>query len=521
MKTFLQKHAASVIGVLSGFDRLVFRGTLRNMAFAAGLSRYLSLNHVLLKNAGAHFEAVSEEVKAAAVRPAERQGRPVIYLPSAQTRKENLAREVAARDRITTGLICVLRTVELCSSFEVYRNRATHRLELRAAPRKCLHYYHYWLHPQWGLMHVRLQTWFPFTLQVCLNGREWLARTLDRKGLGYRKRENCFLEIAQPARAQRAAEAQVTANWPKLLDGLARQANPAWPKVFGAFRTGYYWSAYQTEWATDVLFKTPAALAAVYPRLLRHGLTTFHSPDVLRFLGRAIPTTGRVHGRYKGEVLSDLKTRIEGTRIKHRAGKNSVKMYDKQGQVLRVETTINDPKAFKVYRAAEGGAADRPAWRRMRRGVADLSRRAAVSQAGNERYLEALAAVDDEQPLEACLAGLCRSVVWAGRRARALSPFGADGALLDFLGRGEHAVNGFRNRDVQAGLYAHTPGTPAETRRRSSAVTRRLRLLRAHGLIKKVPHTQRYQLTKKGRTVIMALSAAKQAGVKKLTELAA
>jgi hypothetical protein len=370
-------------------------------------------------------------------------------------------------------------------------------------------------------MHVRLQTWFPFTLQVCLNGREWLARTLDRKGLGYRKRENCFVDLEAPARAQRAADAQVTANWPKLLDGLARQANPAWPKAFGAFRTAYYWSAYQTEWATDVLFKTPAALAAVYPRLLRHGLTTFHSPAVLRFLGQAVPATGRVHGRYKEEVLSDQKTRIEGTRIKHRAGKNSVKLYDKQGQVLRVETTINDPKVFKVYRAAEGGPSDQKAWRRMRRGVADLSRRAAVSQAGNERYLEALAVVDHEQPLEACLTGLCRPVVWAGRRARALSPFGADGALLSLLGRGEYAVNGFRNRDLQAGLYAQAPGSPAETRRRSSAVTRRLRLLRAHGLIKKVPHTQRYQLTEKGRIAIVALSAAKQAGVKKLTELAA
>jgi hypothetical protein len=521
MRSFLQKHAASVIGILSGFDRLVFRGTMRNMAFAEGLMRYLSLNHILLKDAGAHFEEVSGRVKAASVRLAEEQRRPVQYLPSAQTRKELVAREIAQRDGVSEGLVCVLSTVEVCWSFEVHRHREARRLELRACPRKCLHYYHYWMHPQLGLMHARLQTWFPFTMQVCMNGREWLARTLDREGLGYRKSDNCFRWLADAERAQCLATAQLRTDWPGLLDGLARQINPLCPGVFGRFETAYYWSAHQTEWATDVMFKTPEALAALYPRLIRHGMNTFHSADVMRFLGQHVSATGTIHGRFKGEVVSDLKTRPEGLRLKHRVGRNSVKLYDKQGSVLRIETTINDPRALTVYRPAEGGPPEQLRWRPMRRGVADVQRRAAVSQACNERYLEALAQADDTQLLQTLLAPVCQPVRRGHRRARALQPFGMDGALLDVLGRGEFALNGFRNRDLQTHLYTDRASSAVEQRRRSARVTRTLRLLRLHGLIRKVPKTHRYQLTALGRTVIVALGAAKHASVSRLSTLAA
>jgi hypothetical protein len=491
------------------------------MAFAEGLLRYLSLNHILLKDAGAHFEEISGRVKAASVRRAEKERRPIQYLASPQTRKELVAREIAQRDGIREGLICVLSTVEVCQSFTVYRNSETRRLELRACPRKCLHYYHYGLHPRLGLMHARLQTWFPFTLQVCLNGREWLARTLTRHGLGYQQSDNCFRWLEDVERTQRLADLQLRTNWPRLLDGLARQVNPLCPDIFGAFETAYYWSAHQTEWATDVMFKTPEALAALYPRLVRHALTTFHSTDVMRFLGRRPTVQGQVNGHFQGEVVSDLRKRPEGLRVKHRVGLNSVKVYDKEGSVLRVETTIQDPRAFQVYRPAEGGREDRLAWRQMRRGVADFQRRAHVSQGCNERCLEALAQVDATQSLYELLEPLGRRVQQEGRRHRALQPFGADADLLEALGRGEFALHGFRNRDLQGCLHAHPATSPVERNRRTAQLTRKLRLLRAHALIRKVPKTHRYQLTARGRTVVVALSAARQASVLKLTTLAA
>ena len=113
----------------------------------------------------------------------------------------------------------------------------------------------------------------------------------------------------------------------------------------------YYWTSEQTEWATDVVFRDAAALAELYPLLTRHGIETFQSPDVMRFLGHKMPAHGGLHGRFAGEIVSDLKQRPEGVRIKHRAGRNALKMYDKFGSVLRVETTLNDPQGLKVLRS--------------------------------------------------------------------------------------------------------------------------------------------------------------------------
>ena len=351
-------------------------------------------------------------------------------------------------------------------------------------------------------MHARIQTWLPFGIQICINGREWLARMLDQAGLRYRRRENCFVGLGDVERAQRLMDRQLELAWPAALDRIARAINPAHGRMFEGFLADYYWSVYQSEWATDVMFRNSSALAAIYPALVQHGIQSFSSPDVMRFLG------GKVHGAFQGEIVSDFKNRPEGVRIKHRVGHNSVKLYDKQGSVLRVETTINDPHGFKVFRPIEGRPQNQLAWRLMRKGIADLHRRTRVSQASNERYLDALASVDTSTPVGELVAELCRPAQWRDKRVRALRPWAQDDMrLFRAVTRGEFNVNGFRNRDLQALLYDHPVESPEEQRRRSSKVTRLLRMLRAHGLIKKVAHTHRYILTAKGRQILPAILA--------------
>src|SRR5205823_3435751 len=121
--------------------------------------------------------------------------------------------------------------------------------------------------------------------------------------------------------------------------------------------------------------------------------------DVLRYLGKKLTAQGGIRGDFRGEVTTDLKGRAEGMRLKHRLGRNWVKMYDKQGSVLRIETVINDAHDLKVYRPKEGDEQGQKAWRRMRKGVADLFRRAEVSQKANERYADSLAQVAQTKPL--------------------------------------------------------------------------------------------------------------------------
>jgi hypothetical protein len=526
MKEFIAKHQAQILGVVSGFDRLVFRGTLRGLAYAEGMRRYLNAQHVLLKDFGPHVEEVSGRLKAASLAEARVLGRAVVHLFSSKTDKEQTARRIMADEGIGDGLVCVLTCVEPCQSFEIRRDREAQQLVLQTRRRQCLFLYHYWVHPVFGFMHARIQTWFPFSIQVCLNGREWLARQLDAAGVQYRRHGNCFPWIADWAQAQRLLDRQVQAHWPRLLNGLACHLNPRHATLFAAYPVSYYWSTYQSEWATDLVFRDAAALRRLYPRLLHHAVTTFGSTDVMRFLGRRLPLSGAMPHRFAGEVVSDLRERAEGIRIKHGVNRNSVKLYDKAytavGNVLRAETTINNVADLRVYRPVEGDPDGPLAWRVMRRGIADLHRRAEISKKSTGRYLDALASVDEDATLDDLLRRVGQPTAWHGRRVRALRPWAAeDSALLAAVSRGEFTLNGFRNRDLQGIFFSRPAATPAEARRRSAWVSRQLRLLRAHGLIRKLTGTHRYQVTASGRTVITAVLTALRATVRQLTHIAA
>jgi hypothetical protein len=516
MLSFLQRFGPYIHGVLSGFDRVRFRGTQRLLANLRGLACYLTMHHILLKDFKSFALQATERIKQAVTAQATALGRPVVYVNGTHLRKEHIALQLAQRHHVREGLIGILSAVEPCRSFTVGPNRATKKLELRCQPTKCLHYYHYWLDPELGLCHVRLQTWLPFTAFVCVNGREILARQLDHAGIGYVQRDNCMAAVADVAGAQELLSAQVQWDWSARLQGLLAASHPTWASWPGMDRP-YYWSAEEVEWATDVMFRSRAALARWMPRFVQHGLTVLHSADVLRFLGRPVPAHGGVHGNFRGEVETSYRERAEGVRVRHQVNHNILKMYDKQGTVLRIEAVTNDTRDLKVYRAKEGDSDGPRQWRPLRKGVADLPRRAEVSQKSTERYLESLATVEAPQPLATLTDRVSRRVAWHGRSLRALQLLSAaDGALLQAVGRGEFLLNGFRNRDIRELLYPQAEAEAAARKRCSAAVTRRLRLLRAHGVIHKVAKTKRYQVSDFGRTLLTALSAARAADVAKL-----
>ena len=526
MTEFTSKYAASIAGTLSGFDRLVFRGSLRRIAYPFGMSGYLWANRIPLKDFGAHVNDVSGRVKDASLRCVQEAGRTVRYLQSSRGDKEAIARSIARERKISEGPVCALTCVEPCWGFGIHRNRETRKLELVQRSRKCLYVYQYWQHPVLGWMNARVETWFPFSIQICLNGREWLARQMDRAGMRYQQRDNCFPWVADWEQAQQLMNTQLQANWPELLDGIARLLNPIHEEIFGRFPISYYWSTHQSEWATDVVFRRPEDLRRLYPLFVHHAMTAFSSPDVLRFLGKPLTAAGEVPGHVTAEVTSDLKRRPEGVRIKHRYNGNSCKLYDKAytsaGSVLRAEMTMQDPADFKVYRRPEGNPDSPPAWLRMRKGIADLHRRAEVSQKVNDRYLDAFASVDDSTRLRELVGLIEKPVTWNGKRMRALHPFEEpDRRLLEVISRGEFAINGLRNRDLQPLLYSTLASSPEERRRRSSAISRKLRLLRAHHVIRKVPGSHRYHVTPAGRRIATAVIAASNATVNLLIPKAA
>ena len=495
--------------------------TLRPLYQPGLMQRYLIRAGVLLKDFAAYASGWTERVRQAAHQLAQQHQRPLLYLHTSAQRKELLARDQARRDGLTAGLIGIWSVIEPCLTYFVRRDRQQKKLVLRLEPGKCLHYYFYFLHEQLGLLHLRLQTWFPFAIHLCLNGRHWLARQLDQAGLGYVQRDNCFTWIEDVPRAQALAREQLQSCWPALLQPLIDQCHPHAAPLCRPLALSYYWSVSESEYATDVMFKNPAALARLYPALVHQGIQHFGSTDVLRFLGHKVQANGRVHGNLQGEILSSLKERPEGLRLKHQANGNSIKLYDKQGSVLRIETTLNRPHQFRVYRASERDPEQKKRWQVLRKGAGDLHRRAEICQAANERYLEALSSVRAGQSAGQVARNVCRPIRKEGRSYRGLNPWSQpDAALLTLLNRGEWILSGFRNRDLRTALY---PGRfdPLEQRRQAGRLTRALARLRAHGILKKISGTYRYQLTTQGRQIITALLAARQADVQKLMALAA
>ena len=522
MKVFLNRYGARVKGVLSGWDRLAFRGTLRWLATTAGLSSYLSCQDILLKDFSVWAQFLTKQIRQSCEAVAEGLGIRTEYLRSCATDKEALARRIAEEDGIAEGPICMLSAVEPSYSPTVVGNKESRRLEVAMRQRKCVWIYFYFNDPQVGLGHVRLESWLPFTIKGCLNGRHWLERDLLRSGIKYVKQDNCFRWIADIPRAQELANQQLRTDWPARLDGFVQTFFPVMNGLLGQGRVDYYWSADATEWATDIMFGKTGDLDRLFPMLARYGLTVSDSTSVMRYLGK-IPGDAALPAKVAGEVRGDRRKRYEGICVKHRAGGNSVKVYNKAGNVLRTETTINHTRTFKTFRQPDDDAHRKPGWLPMRKGVADLERRSRISQASNERYLDMLAACPTDATFTEVVGTVCQPVIRDGRRARALNPSAeSDMHLLRFLTQGQWAIAGLRNRDLVSWLLPSRDNlSPADRKKWSARASRLLRLLRLHGLIQKVGKTHRYHVTPKGRQVAALMISASTVQAQQLMEMAA
>jgi len=499
MKTFLANYSNRIHGVLSCFDRMLFRGYLPIMSgwqmaqFINGQDlRFRYLKNFLIEQAA--------RVKEHALNIAKEQNRPYEYL-SEKIRKEQRADAIAKRDGIQEGLVCVLSAVEPCRTFSFRFERG--KPFVASARRKCLYLYFYFIDRDFGLMHVRLQTWFPLQIQVYVNGHEWLARKLDRAGVGYVKHGNVFVRIDDLAKAQRFSDRFSSLDWPRLLGHYAKLVNPLKKDLLRSM--DYYWVTTQSEYSTDILFKSPDQLSELYPRLLSHSTLCFGAKDVMSFLGR------KLHPLFEGEVVSDVCDlafkRIPGARIKHRVKQNWLKMYDKAGSVLRVEMVINEPEGFKVRKQVVRKGKKSMEWVDMRKGVAWLFRYREVSLAANGRYLEALAEVDNPTDAIHALDRITtRKQIAPKRSAKAFNPVARDETLIfRALLSGEHSIRGFSNPDIRSKLAdtVHLKRIP-DPRRQSAKVTRILNRCHAHGLIAKIPHSRRWRLTRHGRITMAA-----------------
>jgi hypothetical protein len=478
---------------------------------------FLQYANILLKDFPKWAQAMTKRIRTSCEEKAHTLGIEIRYLTSSSKDKEKLARQIADDKGIKQGPICLLSVVEPCIAPTVKGNKTLKTLVLEMRQRKCVWLYYYFNDPTFGFGHVRLQSWLPFNVFIWLNGRHWLERQLQSHGIKYVKDGNCFPWIKDIHVAQELMNQQLQANWSEMLNTLTFQMCPDLQNTL-LIPPDYYWSADATEWATDIMFKSRQALDAIYPTLIYHAMKTSDSSAVMRYLGKR-----NIQGRGPKEVLSDYRRRYEGVRVKHWRNDNSVKLYNKSGSILRIETTINGTRDFKVLRHPNDDKQRPLSWQKMRKGVSDLHRRCEISQQCNERYADALSSAQIEQTLKEVLSPACNKIKKRGKRYRGLNPWQAeDYQLLTFLAKGEHAISGFRNKDLRHWLYPKAKhADKPQQRRYAGRTTRRIKLLRVHGLVRKVAKENRYVLTSKGQQFASALVAASQADIKGLTTLAA
>jgi hypothetical protein len=450
------------------------------------MEKYLACNGMLIKDFKNYALVLSGQLREHALQTALNSNRPY-FPPEGKYDKEERAQAIAARDGITTGLVCVMSALESSPTFKMVPGE--NRPRLINASRPCLCLYYYIMDRQFGLMHIRIQTWLPFTVQIYLNGHEWLARKMTRHGLNYEQADNCFTWIENPVRAQKFADEFQRLKWERILPVFARQVNPLPGKLFPR---NYYWVIAQAEYATDVMFKDPAMLEALYEKLLERSILRFGPKDVLTFLGK------KFDGRFTGDQINAMKKRWPGARVKHWMKNNWMKMYNKFGLVLRVETVINDPYSFKILRYGKRQGERVYGWFPMAKGVANLYRYAEISLAANGHYLEALSVENDPRPARESLQKLTLPVSRNGHAYGGFNPVKKeDVEIFKAVMNGDYIAFGFQNRELRARLFA--PAKSKKTALRLSARTSRLlKKLQSHGLIAKIPRSRRWRVTEEG-----------------------
>jgi len=488
MVDIIERYADRIKGVIGCYDRIVIHGTLPGICYAAGMTSLLKSLDIRIFDYTKWAEPLRETIRANAEAVAASEGLKIEFVRKLHKfRKEERIKQVLDQRGDHPGLVHILSAMEACASYTPWHDKKTGQTFLKPSPGKCLHYYFYFIDPELGLCYLRVPTWAPFRVQFYFNGHNWLASRLKREGIGFTMLDNAFADIDDFARAQLIADEFDVARLHQCLDDFARRYCP----VLDAVGTDYHWSLMQVEYSTDLVFRNQTDLAPIYEVLVRTAVHAVKPEHVATFLGR------KLTGNFTDEVGNDLGTRIEGTRIRHHMGPASIKMYDKRGIILRIETTANDVGFFKHHRKVEqknGTTVFKlaPVRKTIYSLFPDLRE---ILAASNRRYLEFLSGLDDPSSGIRALEKTTLPASDNGRTYRGLNFFSpADQQMFEVLGRGEVAVAGIRNAD----LRHHIDGL--STWSASTALKR----LRTHGLIKKVARSYKYYLTDLGRRVVFA-----------------
>jgi len=491
-----ERYGNELDGVLSCYDRIVITGSLQPFCYAQGMTHYLYQQGIRIFDYAKFAEPLRERIRANAEALAQANGLKIEFIRRKDFRKENRIQKILKERGEQPGLVHIFGAMEACSSYRPWHDKATGKTYLKPDSSKCMTYYFYFMDEQLGLCYMRVPTWCPFRLQFYCNGHAWLSNQLQKRGMAYEMLDNAFVHIADYAVANQLANELQVEILHQRLDEFAQQYCP----VITELRLNYHWSIMQAEYATDLVFKSRNTLQvsprrhgdAFYPHLLETLTHAVQPADIATFLGR------KLNGNYQGEMGNRFNKRWIGTRIKHQMGPASVKMYDKFNLILRIETTVNNVSFFKHYRQVQhrdGTTTMR--WAPMKKTIHSLPALRESLSAANQRYLKFISSIATPEVGVKKLHQLAETKTQNNHRLKGFNLFSEeDTCLFRTLLQGEFFISGFTNKLLRQYLSDQS----------ASQVTRLLKRLRVHGVIKKVGNRYKYYLTDFGRqTAAMAL----------------
>lgn len=479
-----EKYKDELYGVLNCYDRVIISGNLQPLCYAKGMTGYLYCHNIRIFDYAQFAAPLRDTIRANAEKVAQENNLKIEFIRKSKAfRKEVRIKKILKTRGMESGLVHIFSVMEQCTAYKPWHDKETGKTYVKSTTGKCLHYYFYFIDPELGLCYLRVPTWCPFRLQFYFNGHNWLAQQLKQHHISFEQQDNAFVQIADFDQANQLAANLNAEELHKKLDSFAQQYCPilSQPDLY------YNWSIMQAEYATDLVFKKQETLQAFYPYLLEALIQAVKPVDVATFLGRKLP------GHYQGEMGNRFNVRWLGRRIKHQMGPVFIKLYDKFNIVLRLETTVSDVSFFKQYRQVhhrDGSTTTK--WAPMKKTIYSLPPLQETLQAANQRYHKFISAIETPQVGVQKLHMLAEPIEAQHHRYKGFNILAEDDALLfQLLLRGEFTINGFTNKDLRQLLPDKNSGQ----------ITRLLKRLRVHRVIKRVGKRYKYYLTDFGRQV--------------------
>ncbi len=491
MKTKLitNRYEEKISGVLGCLDRVIIQGDLSRINYPQGMEWHLYKNKINIFDYPKFAQSFKDNLREQVANIAKSHGLEFINGRRRGIRKSDIAaaelEKKKQKDGEAKGLFCIMQAMESCPSFKPFYNNKNKTPALHYRESQCTHYYFYFEDEYLGLCFVRVPTWLPCRLKLYFNGHNWLAKRLEAEDIEYEMIDNAFSYIGDWKRAQEISDSFDVSKLHQLLDKFAQTFCPQHLSL----GESYHWSVLQAEYATDIVFKRQQDLKKIYPNLVETAIHIVKPENIATFLGR------KLSGQYKGEAGNNYNIRLEGSRIKHSMGPVSIKMYDKHQQILRIETTANDIRFFQHYRKVDKkDGSTYTKFTSMKKYIYSIGALLEIMKASNRRYLEFISIIEDKSLGCKRLEKVTKRVEVKKRGYRGINFFSEDDInAIMAVSRGEFNIYGFRNKNIKPLL----PG------KNSGQISRLLKRLRLHGLIRKTGKSYKYYLTTLGKQVLI------------------